>query len=64
MAVPKSGDKDKANTMLWIAGTAAVTAGVYFMVQRYMKERDELMQMKVMKQLQKPSNPDGDSGDD
>jgi len=50
--------------MLWIAGTAAVTAGVYFVVQRYMKERDELMQMKVMKQLQqKPSNPDGDSED-
>ncbi len=64
MAVPKSSDKDKANTMLWIAGTAAVTAGVYFMVQRYIKERDELMQMKVMKQLQKESNPDDESEKD
>ncbi|NIM06332.1 MAG: hypothetical protein GTN65_12120 [Armatimonadetes bacterium] len=59
--------KDNPNTALyWIAGAAA-TAGVYYFVTRYLKERDELMEMRLMQKLQaaggtsNPGLPEGES---
>jgi hypothetical protein len=45
-------EKSKSNNAVyWVAGAAA-TAGVFYFVQRYLKERDELMEMRLMQKLQ------------
>jgi hypothetical protein len=38
--------------LLWIAGTAAVTAFVVFQVNKYMREKDQLSEMKALEKLQ------------
>ena len=65
MAKKENGGK---TTLYWVGGIAA-TAGVYFLVQRYLRERDELMELKAMERLRAAggksalaaSNPDDDN---
>ena len=50
-------EKKSSNAVYWIGGAVA-TAGVYYFVTRYLQERDELQQMRLMHQLQEgKSNP-------
>lgn len=44
-----SGDKEKTNKFLWIAGTAAVTAFTMFYVNKHLNEKDELMKLRYSK---------------
>ena len=44
------GEED--NRFLWIAGTAAVTALVVYQVNKYMKEREQLADMRAMEKLE------------
>jgi hypothetical protein len=44
--------KDDDNRLLWIAGTAAVTALVVYQVNKYMKEREQLADMRAMEKLE------------
>lgn len=39
-----------SNAMYWVVGAAA-TAGVFYFVQRYLKDRDQLMEMRLMEKL-------------
>lgn len=56
MVEPKK--KPASNALYWIGGVAA-TAGVFYFAQRYLKERDELMEMRLMQKLKSPgSNPE------
>lgn len=43
---------DDDNRLLWIAGTAAVTALVVYQVNKYMKEREQLADMRAMEKLE------------
>lgn len=46
-------DKDeKFNRFLTIAGTAVVTAGVFYLVNKHMQERREIDQLNAAKKLQ------------
>jgi len=57
MATPKKETKG-GNALYWIGGVAA-TAGVYYFATRYLTERDELMEMRLMQKLQaSSSNPE------
>jgi len=38
--------------LMWIAGTAAVTAFVVFQVNKYMREKEQLTEMKALEKLQ------------
>ena len=50
-------EKSSSNAIYWIGGIAA-TAGVYYFVTRYLQERDELMEMRLMQKLHEgKSNP-------
>ena len=37
---------------MWIAGTAAVTALVVFQVNKYLREKDQLAELKALDKLQ------------
>jgi len=37
--------------LLWIAGTAAVTALVVFQMNKYLKDREQLAELKAVEQL-------------
>lgn len=46
-----------SNAMYWVVGAAA-TAGVFYFVQRYLKDRDQLMEMRMVEKLRAgKSNP-------
>jgi heme exporter protein D len=49
-------NKGDENRFLWIAGTAAVTALVVYQVNKYMKEREQLADMRAMEKLQAQLN--------
>jgi len=53
MASKKDGDggSSTATTVLWVAGTAAVTWGVAFYVNRYLKEKDELRSLRYQEEM-------------
>lgn len=59
-----SKDKGIPTALYWVGGIAA-TGAVYYYVTRYLKERDELMEMKLMQRLQggksNPELPEGES---
>jgi hypothetical protein len=38
--------------LMWIAGTAAVTAFVVFQVNKYLREKDQLAELKAFEKLQ------------
>lgn len=38
--------------LMWIAGTAAVTAFVVFQMNKYLKEKDQLAELKAFEKLQ------------
>lgn len=38
--------------LMWIAGTAAVTALVVFQVNKYLREKDQLAELKALDKLQ------------
>ena len=38
--------------LMWIAGTAAVTALVVFQVNKYLREKDQLAELKALDTLQ------------
>jgi len=42
----KSKDEDTTNKVLWVAGTAAVTAFAMFYVNRHLNEREELNRLR------------------
>jgi len=48
--------KPASNALYWVGGVAA-TAGVFYFAQRYLKERDELMEMRLMDKLRATGNP-------
>jgi hypothetical protein len=57
MAIKKD-SKGGNNALLWVGGLAA-TAGVFYFTTRYLKERDELMEMRLMQKLKAPGgNPE------
>jgi len=55
---------NNSKVFLYIAGTAAVTAGVYYFVNRTLREREELMKMSLMKEIggakKNPALPESD----
>ena len=59
-----SSKKDSGTKALYWVGAAAATAGVYYFATRYLRERDELMEMKLMQKLQgakgNPELPEGE----
>jgi hypothetical protein len=58
MATSKKEGKGGTNALYWIGGVAA-TAGVYYFATRYLRERDELMEMRLMQKLKAPGgNPE------
>jgi len=63
MATSKKDSKGGSNAFYWVGGVAA-TAGVYYFATRYLKERDELMEMRLMQKLKAPgSNPELPEGE-
>ena len=52
----KKDSKSSNNALYWVGGVAA-TAGVFYFAQRYLRERDELMEMKMMEKLRATGNP-------
>ena len=51
MATSKKDDTGREK-LLWIAGTAAVTAFVVFQVNKYLREKDQLAELKAFEKLQ------------
>ena len=39
------------NKILWVVGTAAITALVVYQVNKYMKERESLSELRAMEKL-------------
>ena len=56
-------EKSGSNALYWVGGVAA-TAGVFYFAQRYLKERDELQEMRMMEKLKAKSNPALSDGED
>lgn len=57
-------EKKSSNALYWVGGIAA-TAGVYYFVTKYLQDRDELMQMRMMHELKEGnSNPKSKEKDD
>lgn len=52
----KKESKSGGNALYWVGGVAA-TAGVFYFAQRYLRERDELMEMKMMEKFKARGNP-------
>jgi|GEM_PF-5156251 len=48
---------DGSNKLLWIAGTALVTGGAFYVAQKFLKEQEELKEFKLRKQLEAERNP-------
>jgi len=55
MASSKNSEEFRTR-LLWTLGGAAITAFAFYTVQKYLKERDELMMMRVL-QKQRESEP-------
>ena len=47
-----SKDDSGREKLMWIAGTAAVTALVVFQVNKYLREKDQLAELKALDTLQ------------
>lgn len=45
-----SKDEDE-NKLLWVLGTAAVTAVVVYQVNKYMREKDSLSEIRAMEKI-------------
>lgn len=54
-------DKDMTTTILWVAGSAAVTAFAMYQVNRHLNERDELKKLRYSEEMKKQL---GKSSDD
>ena len=52
----ESKKKPASNALYWVGGVAA-TAGVFYFAQRYLRDRDELMEMRLMEKLKATGNP-------
>ena len=46
------GEDSGREKLMWIAGTAAVTALVVFQVNKYLREKDQLAELKAFEKMQ------------
>lgn len=55
--------KEKDNTIWWIAGTALVTGGAFYVAQNFLKQQEEMKEYQLRQKLAQEKNPDGDDED-
>lgn len=49
----KSSDENTSDKLLWLAGGAIITAGVMYYVNRHLKEREELNELRFAERQQR-----------
>jgi len=60
MAKKKSDDDDTTNKLLWVLGTAAVTATAMYYVNKHLNEKEELNRLRFMEDHKAVGSGGGD----